>query len=198
MGVAAKHLIIFSGLKHSGKSSLARLVSQRFGWPAQDLDVLIARLAVREHPELSGAGDHAAVVRSLYRTFGKEVFQRYEALAASEAGAREDPADRERFGILSLGGGTMENEAAMAVLGSHGMVIFLDAPCDILFERIMRGGVPAFLDPLDPRKSFQTLYQRRRTLGMAQAHQVVALGTMNLEEAYSELVPLIKEHFHVR
>jgi shikimate kinase len=201
MNPAGKKLIIFSGLKHSGKSSLARLFSQRLGLPAQDLDVLIARRVLAEHPEFQGTGDHAAVVRAFYRACGRDAFMACEARAAGEAATSEVPASGGAGGgaaILSLGGGTMENEAAMAKLAGAGLVIFLDAPCELLFERIMRGGLPAFLDPADPRKSFENLYERRRRLGIERAHHVVELGAKNLEQAYSELVPFIKEHINVR
>jgi shikimate kinase len=196
MDPAGKKLVIFAGLKHSGKSSLARLFAQRLGLPVQDLDLIIARLVVERYPEFTGAGDHAAVVRAFFRSRGKEAFMEMEAQAAQEAvsGLPEKGGPL----ILSLGGGTMENEAAMASLAGTGLVVFLDAPCGLLFERIMRGGIPAFLDPADPRKSFENLYERRRALGIGQAHRVVELGAKNLEQAYSELVPFIKEHINVR
>jgi shikimate kinase len=193
-------LIIFSGLKHSGKSSLARLFSQRLGLPALDLDALIADRVVGACPEFADAGDHASIVRAFYRMRGKEAFMEMETQAARTAASGSRDTDGVGCGpmILSLGGGTMENQAAMDSLAGVGLVIFLDAPCGLLFERIMRGGLPAFLDPADPRKSFENLYDRRRRLGIERAHRVVELGAKNLEQAYSELVPFIKEHINVR
>ena len=187
-------LIIFSGLKHSGKSSLARLTALRFGWAAQDLDSLIAQLATEEKPELGSPVEYATVVRALYRNFGREVFQDYETRAARLACQNDRPTP----GILSLGGGTMENPAAMSWLDQVGVIIFLDTPFEILFERIMRGGLPAFLDPADPRKSFEILYEKRRALGRSQAHHILDLGSKSLDQAFQVLIPLIKEHCHVR
>ena len=185
----AKGLYIFSGLKHSGKSSLARLCAQRRGWFAQDLDVLVAQLAIQEKPDLGEPEDHAHLVRTLFRAFGREVFQDYECRAV-QGFFRQLPMPPL---ILSLGGGTMENSAAMAELADKGTIFFFDTPSDILFERIMRGGVPAFLDPENPRRSFEILYERRRALGRSQARHILELGTMNLEQAFQALVSLLEE-----
>ena len=189
-----RKLIVFSGLKHSGKSTLARLVAQRQGMPLLDLDQVIARLAVAALPELGPSGDHATVVRQLYRGHGKAVFQDFEARAAAEVGNQIGS----RSLVLALGGGTMENGIAMKNLGDLSLIIFLDSPCDILFERIMRGGLPAFLDPADPEGSFRQLFERRRSLALGQADQVVVLGNKSIEQAYDTILPLIKEYLHGR
>ena len=188
-----KRLIAFSGLKHSGKSTLARLMAQKYKLAFADLDQLIAVAAAKDHPNLGCPSDYQSLVRKLFRELGKNAFQAYETRAVDEYCQASDS-----LRILALGGGTMDNPVAMRIIGKHAVTIFLDAPFSLLFERIMRGGLPAFLDPADPEGSFRQIFDHRRVLGMAQAQSVVSIGNKNIEDSLDAITPSIKEIIHGR
>jgi shikimate kinase len=136
--------LVLYGLKHSGKSSLARLISEHYAVPQWDLDDLI----LKAHPS-------AESIRQLYRDRGIEWFSREEYRAAESL-----PVDT---GVIATGGGSMENEELVDLLIRHGrLAVFLDAPEDKLWKRIERGGIPPFLAGEDPRGKFSDLYLRRR------------------------------------
>ena len=144
-------------MKHTGKSSLGKKLAQARRLPFRDLDQMLENL-----PEAQGRS-----TREVYRTGGKALFQRLEALAA--AGAVHEM--RHAPMILAWGGGTVDNPLAVNQLAEIGVLVHLKEKPEILFERILKGGLPAFLSPEHPWEDFQALY-RERTLRM---HEICTL-----------------------
>lgn len=204
--------LLISGLKHSGKTVQGLRLARRFNAPFIDLDERIAGLIRELHPELAaqdpGGTDHGAamrLVRLFFRLQGREAFMALEAMAFDRLQAERRPAGAVAdhrpgsFGrVISLGGGAMENPALMATVRAGDCRLFLDVPCPVLFERIMRGGIPAFLDPQDPEGSFRQLYERRRAAALAGCDLCVELGTLNLEEAARKIDSVLQEYMDGR
>lgn len=189
-----KDLIIF-GLKHSGKSSIARALAPFLGVQMFDIDDLLAGMAVQEHPELAeGESGYAAIVRKLFRTHGKAAFQEYETRVAEFLCS----GSRQQRRIIATGGGTMENGLAMDHLASFGLCIFINAPEATLFTRIMKGGIPAFLNPEDPQGSFHEVYTRRTALMADYADITVDVSDESLETVIALVLRKIKEYDHGR
>lgn len=182
--------IVLIGLKHSGKSSLARLAAQEFGLAAVDLDDAVADLARAAFPDLAAVAENPACVRQLFKTRGKAAFQKLEAEAAAAAAASGGQ-------IVATGGGAMENPAVAAAFAGAA-ALFLDAPRDALYQRIVRGGLPAFLDPQRPREHFYEIYEQRRRLAQAWADRTVDLDGKSLDQAYALVRIHIKECLNAR
>lgn len=156
------------GMKHSGKSSVGRLWATRRGWDFYDLDALL---------ESRAGGNRTS--RQIYLQDGKEGFQRWEAEAAQFIAPR---LARGRA-VLAWGGGTVTNAAAVAVLRDLGtLVVLKDAP-KVLYERILRGGRPAFLSAEHPWEDFQALYRERTDLMEALTPWRVDLSGATPDEA---------------
>ena len=118
--------IALIGLKHSGKSNHARRLAEYLGLRFFDLDDCI----LRAHP-------NGKSIRQLYAERGEAWFRRAE-MNALEQLPREDH-------VLATGGGTMENQPLMRELRARKTVlIFLDVPENLLFERIEKKGLPPF------------------------------------------------------
>jgi shikimate kinase len=66
--------------------------------------------------------------------------------------------------ILSTGGGLVLRPANRQILKKIGIVAWLDATPDVLFERAIRSGKRPLLQTSDPRKSFDELLDVRREL----------------------------------
>lgn len=64
--------------------------------------------------------------------------------------------------VLSSGGGAILREANREALKKIGIVIWLDADPDTLFERATRSGRRPLLNTSDPRQTFDTLLDSRR------------------------------------
>lgn len=162
------------GLKHSGKSSLGRWLAGRWKWPFYDLDEELSR----EDPE--GRGWDA---RTIYARLGPQVFRRWEARAA------ERLATLGGNYILALGGGSVENEAAMAALDrvEGRQWVWIEEDEETLLRRILAGGMPAFLDPERPRESFTELAARRRALALKYCPKVLEARGRGIEDCALEI-----------
>ncbi|MGH0053721.1 MAG: shikimate kinase [Sphaerochaetaceae bacterium] len=137
--------LYFCGIKHSGKSTLGKLAAGNLGYSWIDLDDLVLN---RIAPCPS--------IREFYRQAGKQAFMEAEVQALKEfMHAVKKPY------IISLGGGTSDNKDLIREIKQSGKLIYLVVEEKVLLERILRGGVPPFLDAEDPEGSFATLYGRR-------------------------------------
>jgi len=191
-------LIILMGLKHSGKSTLSKLVASNLQLPCLDLDEIISELAIEQYPELVNFGNHPEIVRSLYRQHGKNVFQEFETSAARHLVEAVASKSGSVQNVVALGGGTMENETAMLILKPVSLVLFIDPPCDVLFNRIMKSGIPAFLDPTDPEGSFRKIFEMRRPLALRFSDAVISVNQQNPHQVLDSILKIIKEQLNVR
>lgn len=143
-------VIYLTGVKHAGKTELgteaARILSGRF----VDTDELILG-------RLQGS---VSSVRELYRREGKEAFMAKEREALS-AYLTEAPCS---VHIIATGGGACDNEPLIALMRASGKIIYLKVAEETLYERILRTGIPPFLEGDDPRGAFHALYARRDAL----------------------------------
>lgn len=160
------------GLKHSGKSSVGRLWASRRGWGFHDLDTLL---------EAEAGGDRTS--RQIYAAEGKLGFQRYETKAARSAAGWLDRGNI----VLAWGGGTVTNPEAVQALQGRGTLVVLNDRPEVLYERILRGGRPAFLSAEHPWEDFQKVYQERTTLLRALTPWWIDLGGASLEQACDRL-----------
>ncbi len=139
-----KHLY-FCGIKHSGKSTLGKLAAQALGYSWVDLDDLV----------LQGIAPYRSI-REFYQEAGKKAFMEEEVRALKAfLNTRETPY------IISLGGGASDNQALIDVIKHSGKLVYLEVKEPVLLQRILKGGVPPFLDPSDPESSFASLYESR-------------------------------------
>lgn len=176
-------LIAITGLKHAGKSSIAPRVARALDLPALDLD----EEALRRMKEKLPGPPEGSTLRAYFREYGAGTFQRYEADAL--ASLRED-----RFeGILACGGGIVDNREALSLLEGASLIVYLTEEFTVLYERIIRGGIPPFLDPEDPYGSFLKLARRRDAAYREVAHIVVSVTNRSLSEAARDVTTRIKE-----
>ncbi len=142
--------IALVGFKASGKSTVGKLLARRLGRAFADTDALIEAAYENE----TGKRRH---FREIYRSVGKERFAALERGVLIEALANEPM-------VLSFGGGTLGNAVASGVDLSAVTVVALQVEKEALYRRMMAGGLPAFLDPHDPKESFDRLWEERTPL----------------------------------
>ncbi len=141
--------ILITGMKHSGKSTARRIIADELATDFTDLDDTIEQL-------YSAGTGRILSTREIYR-LGKSIFQDYEVKAA------ETLARRRGIFTAAAGGGICDNASACARLREFTWV-YIDENPRLLFERIIRGGIPAFLDPEDPFSDFIKVYDRRTAI----------------------------------
>ena len=160
------------GLKHTGKSTVGRQWALRQGWEFYDLDQIL---------ETRAGGGRSS--RQIYLDEGREGFQRYETEAALFIAGRLVQGKA----VLAWGGGTMTNPGAVEALRREGTMVVLSDRVEVLYERIMRGGRPAFLSPERPWEDFQKLYRERSDLLEALTPHRLDLAGASPEQACERL-----------
>lgn len=172
--------IYFTGLKHSGKTTLSSLVAKKASIPFFDLDKLIEE----EIKPLS--------VREFYTLFGKERFMEEERICFSSLLLTSSSF------ILSLGGGVSDNTELMKKMKESGVIIYLDRKEEDLFKTIMRKGIPPFLDKDNSSHSFHLLYERRKKIYQEYADLTIDLGPYTNKRQTANLIyNKLKEHDYV-
>jgi shikimate kinase len=150
-------LIVLVGMKHSGKTTIARRLAADMRLCCYDLDDEIQASQKR-------TGGPGSGIREIYSRLGAQAFRVLEEDCSRQLIARIGPA---ACGcglvraVAALGGGVADNPAALGLWKQAGLLVMLEAAEEILFERIARGGLPPFLPDGDPRAAFHELYERR-------------------------------------
>jgi shikimate kinase len=174
-----------NGLKHVGKSSVSRMVAENLGYNWFDTDETILSLA-GEMPEAD-----CGSIRDVYRSVGRRVFQELEYRSLQRIVARVHT-DRQRA-VISTGGGICDNTDAFLYLQEHTVMVFLDENPEILYERIARRGIPAYLDPDRPYDHFMELAAKRRSTYRSGAHRTLQVAGLTLPEIASTVTGIFDD-----
>ena len=175
---ATTQRIVLTGFMGAGKTTVGRLLAESLGWAFLDLD---------QHLE-ARAG---ATVASLFATHGEAHFRRLESSALANALSQTQT-------VIALGGGTPEQLTNRLLLEQtpDTVVVFLDAPFDVLFDRCMLQSFaqpehsrPVLADPLAAAERFtlrQPLYRRLARTSVACAELTPAESAATLLRALAK------------
>lgn len=135
--------ILLCGLPKCGKTTIGTQLAGTLGWNFIDTDQLVSTL---HNNNLS--------CREIFQQEGEVLFRKYEeqALRLIENSSRT---------VIALGGGTLCHPANPPLIRSLGTVIYLRCPTQILWNRIVNHGIPAYLDPHNPELSFYSIATAR-------------------------------------
>ena len=160
--------IFLCGIKHSGKTTIGKLLAKRLGRRWYDLDREIERKI-------------GEPIRTFYRAFGQEAFQQLEVEVLEAIIGEEEL-------VISLGGGAADNDPLMKMVKERGTLVYLYLEEAHLLERILRGGIPPFLDEKDVEGSFHRLYERRNRRYSKDCNHLIQLPFDQAKEENVELV----------
>lgn len=137
----------------AGKTTVGRHLARRFGRRFVDADHEIeARTGVR--------------VPIIFEIEGESGFRRRESQVIAELAAEGNL-------VLATGGGAVLDPMNRAVLSASGLVIYLNAPPAMLYERTRHDRNRPLLQVADPLAKITQLYVRRDPLYREIAHLVV-------------------------
>lgn len=140
---------VFCGIKHCGKSTLGKLTARIFGLDFADTDEELEKAYLLQTGEKSDC-------RTIFREHGEEYFRQLEADTIRKLSCG-------KVQVIALGGGVASNPFLTAdELKKLGFWIFIDVPPGVAYKRILRHGLPPFLQNSgDPEEAFLKLYNER-------------------------------------
>ena len=139
--------IILIGFKGCGKTLIGKTLAAKLKRGFYDTDSIIESIYAEEIKSYLS-------FREIYKKHGSEYFRNLERKALKRVEGFESS-------IISLGGGTLFlGKDVYGKFKGH-IVIYLHVEPDILYERIIKNGIPVFFDSLNPRQSFNKLYAER-------------------------------------
>ncbi|MGH8101997.1 MAG: shikimate kinase [Chthoniobacterales bacterium] len=143
MNRSAKSIVLI-GMMGAGKTSAGQRLQQRTGLPLVDTDEIVTAELGMSVPEI-------------FAKFGEEKFR--EAETAVLRGLSPD-----RQSIIVTGGGIVLREANVDLLKRLGIVVWLDAGEETMFERATRNRNRPLLETKNPREAFSRILEARRSL----------------------------------
>ena len=133
--------IILSGLPASGKSTTGAILAKKLGWNFFDTDLLI-----------EARGDSR---RTLYLEKGEAHFRAVEKEVIRSLATTKNS-------VIATGGGTFCDEENSLLLSNLGVIVYLQASIDTLWNRLVLRGLPAYLvTAADPKREFYELAEKR-------------------------------------
>lgn len=129
--------VVLIGLMGAGKSAVGRRVAARLGRPFLDTDELVVERAEMSIPEV-------------FEQDGELMFRALESESLRHAVASEPTP------LIAAGGGVVLSDTNCEILGEHTTVVWLDAPPEVLADRVgdgadrplLSGSGPGVLDRL--------------------------------------------------
>ncbi len=162
--------IYLVGFMGSGKTTVGRRLADALGWSFVDVDDDIEARAGMAIPQI-------------FEQQGEPEFRRIEAESLA---ARVQQAERGQPVVMALGGGAFVQEANAALIGRHGVSIWLDCPLELVKARVAGADHrPLARDP----EAFERLYHSRRG-AYAKADFRVAVEGDDPEPAVREILNL--------
>ncbi len=142
--------IVLIGFKHTGKSVVGRALADKLAVPFLDLDQKIESLYETQFNE-------KCTCRQIMQNKGEDFFRSLEGAALSQVVDLKPS-------VISLGGGAPLSVENQEVIKSC-IVIHLTSPREVVFERICRGGQPAFFNSgEDLLESFNRMWDDRQQI----------------------------------
>ena len=165
------YLVGFSG---SGKSTIAKLIGEKLGWPSRDLDAMIVAQSGLSIPEI-------------FELEGESGFRVREADALRTASSNGP------F-VVATGGGTIVRDENRAFMAGKGWIICLEAKPKTILTRILKqmeaaeeNAVRPMLSAADPLEQIKTL-KKSRQLVYVEADWTIHTDRLTREQVVAEVI----------
>lgn len=179
--------IILTGMKHCGKSTHGRLLAQHFNWSFFDTDTLIEEYYRKAYcASLS--------CREIFRKLGEVRFRQLEYnLIDFMLGISTRT---KKNAVIALGGGLIANQKVQPILQQLGVVTFLKVPHSVLYQRIIKKGVPPFLDHTRPYESFIEVCHEREKYYIDNARLTIELDNLTMNAGSRCIIANIERYLN--
>ena len=181
--------IVICGMKHCGKSTHGQFIARKLSCPFLDTDDLLeAKFFELEKNPLNS--------REIYNLHGEDYFR---GLEAGVIHSLIDAPDKDKTQVIALGGGVPSNPELGAELKNLGRFVYLKNNPDVLYKRIVRKGLPGFLQGENPYEKFLKLYSERERRYIELADLTIEFNEdVPAKEAGYIILAKIEEKFNER
>jgi shikimate kinase len=171
--------IALIGLSGVGKSSVARLLAARLGWLWSDTDSLIVQRAGRS-------------IAEMFAQEGEEAFRALETLVLQDALRRSFTNPH----VIATGGGIVTREENRSLLRMSTYIVWIDAPTDILIERLRAHDEPRpLLAGSNPAERLEQLRDTRHPLYASLAEYTVNTAALSVAEVAENVLTSYMQRF---
>lgn len=182
--------LILIGIKHCGKSSVGKILSERLSVPFYDTDSVICKMTGK-------------TPREIFAQNGEEAFKKAEQDACKKIAAEFG---EKKSAVIATGGGICNNKIALEELKSLGKFLFLFVSEETAFSRIAKEisvqdgklcNLPAFIAKKNPqnmqdvRLIFHDFYEERTKLYKNIADIHVSVGNSTVQQNAERILALI-------
>ena len=162
--------IVLIGFMGSGKSMIARELGDRLKAPVVATDDL-------------AQAQEGKSVHEIFKSKGEAYFRNLEAEIIKEVSLR-------RGVIIDCGGGVVLHKENLKLLKTNGIVFYLQATPEVIYQRIKNEGHRPLLKVPDPLGRIKELYQQRLPL-YNQADHIIDANDASIEGPVVEILSKI-------
>lgn len=160
--------IVLIGFMGAGKSAVGKLLSEKNKIPFIDTDKLIEKKESKS-------------INDMFKEQGEPYFRKIEKEVIEEISIKEDT-------IISVGGGAVLDDDNVSNLKKNGLIVYLKAPFDILYDRIKESTSRPLLAVQKPEEEMQALLEARQMAYESVADFTVDVSKGTPEEIAQEIV----------
>jgi shikimate kinase len=135
--------VFLVGMMGAGKTSVGRLLARQLGYGFCDTDAVIEAVARK-------------TINQIFTDDGEEKFRQLESQVLSQVSA-------ETKLTIATGGGIVMRAFNWSYL-HYGLVIWLDAPVEVLVDRLRGDNTRPLLREANPAQALQTILDQRQSL----------------------------------
>ena len=135
--------VFLIGMMGAGKTTVGHLLARQMGYRFVDTDVLVEKVAGK-------------AINKIFADDGEEAFRQLEGQVLSELSAYPKR-------IIATGGGIVLQRMNWSYL-HYGLIVWLDAPVDVLIDRLQNDTTRPLLQDTNPEQALQKLLDQRRSL----------------------------------
>ena len=131
------------GMMGAGKTTVGKLLAQHLGYGFLDTDEVIVKVAGKS-------------INTIFAEEGESTFRQLEGKVLSEVCAYTKLA-------IATGGGIVMSSNNWSYL-HHGLIVWLDAPVELLYKRLLNDTSRPLLQDPDPQGKLRSLLEQRQPL----------------------------------
>ncbi|MDE7284127.1 MAG: shikimate kinase [Lachnospiraceae bacterium] len=165
--------IILIGFMGCGKSTIGVKLSYRLRQPMLDTDKLIEK-------------EEGRTISEIFETDGEEYFRNLETECIKKLIATVHNQ------IISVGGGLPMREVNHALLKELGMVVYLRAKAETIYERVKHDKTRPLLQCDDPKEKIRTLMKQRAAVYECASDVIVDVDNKDFDTILDEIVKYLQ------